>query len=328
MRRRDFLTLLGGAAAAWPLAARAQQPAGRVYRVGILETISQAKNARNLDALRRGLREQGYFEGQNLALVYRSVDGSALQFPALAVDLVQLGVDLLVTRGTPAAQAAKNATSKIPIVMAAIGEPLGTGVVASLARPGGNVTGLSTFGTELTGKHIEFMKEMLPTVQRIAWMQNMGNPVSDQQWEATKRASVALGLMVEPYDVRGAADIAVGFQTIAEHKINAVEIGIDAVTQENQNLIIGLANRYRIATVSGSREIVDAGGLASYGVSYPDLYYRAAGLIGKIFRGASPSDLPVEQPTKLEKVINLNTAKALGLTVPPTLLAIADDVIE
>jgi putative ABC transport system substrate-binding protein len=212
--------------------------------------------------------------------------------------------------------------------MAAIGEPLGVGVVASLARPGGNVTGLSAFTNELSGKRIEFMKEMLPSAGRMAFMMNMGNPNSGPQWEGSKSVAAALGIAIELHDIRSAADIAAAFGTIAERKINAVSVGIDALIQENQDMIVEVANHHRIATVYPSREFVDAGGLASYGVSYPDLYSRAAGLIDKIFKGASPSDLPVEQPTKLEEIINLKTAKSLGLDIPPTLLALADEVIE
>jgi putative ABC transport system substrate-binding protein len=299
-----------------------------MHRIGILETISEASNGANMNALRTGLRRLGYVEGQNLVLVYRSADGDAERFPALAAELLHLGVDLIVTRGTPAAQAAKSATARIPIVMAAIGEPLGTGVVASLARPGGNVTGLSAFGTELAGKRIEFMKQILPSVERIAFMQNMGNPVSDQQREASKSAAAVLGVTLELQDVRGAADIAIAFETLAKRKIVAVSVGLDGIVQENRDMIVQLANHHRIATVYPSREFTEAGGLASYGVSYPDLYFRAAGLIDKIFKGASAGDLPVEQPAKLEIIINLKTAKALGLEIPPTLVALADEVFE
>jgi putative tryptophan/tyrosine transport system substrate-binding protein len=327
MQRREFITLLGGAALSLsPLAAYAQT--GRTYRIGILETVSQTLNAANLNALRTGLRQLGYVEGQNLMLIYRSADGDAGRFPALAAELLRLEVDLIVTRGTPAVQAAKSATSRIPIVMAAIGEPLGAGVVASLARPGGNITGLSSFANELAGKRIELLREALPLVTRTAFMMNMGNPISGPQWEASKSVAAALGIAIDLHDVRSAAGIAAAFGTIAEHKINAVSVGIDGLIQENQDMIVELANHHRIATVYPSREFVDAGGLTSYGTSYPDLYYRAAGLIDKIFKGASPSDLPVEQPTRFEKIINLKTAKLLGLDIPPTLLALADEVIE
>jgi putative ABC transport system substrate-binding protein len=299
-----------------------------VHRIGVLETISEALNSANMNALRTGLRRLGYVEGQNLVLVYRSADGDAERFPALAAELLHLGVDLIVTRGTPAAQAAKSATARIPIVMAAIGEPLGVGVVASLARPGGNITGLSSFASELSGKRIELVKEMFPAASRVAFMMNMGNPISEQNWGPARSAAASLGLAIELQDVRTSADIAIAFETLHERKIDAVSVGLDGVVQENRDMIVELANHHRIAAVYPSREFVEAGGLVSYGVSYPDLYYRAAALIDKILKGASPGDIPVEQPTKLEMILNLKTAKALGLEIPPTLIALADEVIE
>jgi putative ABC transport system substrate-binding protein len=328
MRRRDCIKLMGTAAAllGWRSIGNAQT--GRTYRIGLLETVSEGLNGANLSALRTALRRLGYVEGQNLVLIYRSADGDAERFPALAAELLQLGVDLIVTRGTPAAQAAKNATAKVPIVMAAIGEPLGVGVVASLARPGGNITGLSAFAIELTGKRVELLKAMLPSVGLIAFMQNMGNPVSEQEREASKSAAAALGLAIEMHDVRTAGDIVIAFETMAAHKTPALVVGLDGLLQENRGRMVELANHHRIAAVYPSREFVEAGGLVSHGVSYPDLYYRAAGLIDKIFKGASPGDLPVEQPIKLETVINLKTAKALGTDIPPTLIAVADEVIE
>jgi putative ABC transport system substrate-binding protein len=325
MRRREFITLLGGAAA-WPLAARAQT--NPTYRIGILETIPQASNAANFNALRQGLQQLGYVEGQNLVIEYRSADGHDDRFMALALELVRQHVDLIVTRGTPAARAAKETTKAIPVVMAAIGEPLGAGVVATLAQPGSNITGLSAFVTELAGKRIELMKEMLPSISRVGFMQNMGNPVAIPQWDASQAVAATLGIAIELFDVRNAQDIVRAFGMVADHKVNAVSVGIDAVAQANGKIIVETAASHRIATVYPSREFVDAGGLFSYGVSYPDLYRRSAGLIDKIFKGAKPGDLPVEQPTKLELVINLKTAKALGLTVPPTLVTRADEVIE
>jgi putative ABC transport system substrate-binding protein len=329
MKRRGLIALLGAAAATFLVStfpAAAQSP--RMHRIGILETVSEALNGPNLNALRTGLRRLGYVEGQNLALIYRSADGDAERFPGLAAELLHAGVDLIVTRGTPAAQAAKNATTRVPIVMAAIGEPLGVGVVVSLARPGGNVTGLSAFASELSGKRIELMKEMLPSVGRMAFMMNMGNPISEQNWQPSKSAAAALGLAIELHDVRSSADIAIAFETLFERRIDAVSVGLDGVVQENRDMIVELANHHRIATVYPSREFVEAGGLISYGVSYPDLYFRAAGLIDKILKGASPGDLPVEQPTKVEMILNLKTARMLGLEVPPTLIALADEVIE
>jgi putative ABC transport system substrate-binding protein len=300
----------------------------RVYRVGILETVSADRNRDNLDALLRGLRERGYVEGQNLRIEYRSADGRADRFLDLATELVHLPVDLIVTRGTPAAKAAKAATAMIPIVMAAIAEPLAVGVVASLAHPGGNVTGLSAFATELAGKRVELLKEARPSIVRVGFLQNMGNPASPPQWEAVQAVAKALGLSAEPFDVRNTNDIGNAFARIANDRFDALSVGIDALTQANAKMIVELAAAHKLLTAYPARQFVDVGGLLSYGPSYPDLYYRAAGLIDKIFKGAKPGDLPVEQPTKLELVINLKTAKALGLEIPPNLLARADEAIE
>jgi putative tryptophan/tyrosine transport system substrate-binding protein len=327
MKRRELITLLG-AGAVFLLSTFPAPAQSGMHRIGVLETVSESLNAPNMTALRAGLRRRGYVEGQNLVLVYRSADGDAERFPALASELLHLGVDLIVTRGTPAAQAAKTATAKVPIVMAAIGEPLGVGVVASLARPGGNITGLSSFANELSGKRIELMKKTLPSVGRVAFMMNMGNPISDQNWELSRSAAATLGLAIELHDVRSAADIAIAFETLSGRRIDAVSVGIDGIIQENRDMIVELANHHRIAAVYPSREFVEAGGLVSYGVSYPDLYYRAAELIDKIFKGASPGELPVEQPVKLEMILNLKTAKVLGIEIPQTLIALADEVIE
>jgi putative ABC transport system substrate-binding protein len=327
MRRRDFITLIGAAATSFGLAADLRGETGRVYRIGVLETIPAAQNAANLAGLLRGLREHGYVEGQNLQIEYRSADGRAERFPDLAAEIVRLPVDLIVTRGTPAAKAAKGATETVPIVMAAIAEPLGVGIVASLAHPGGNVTGLSAFVTELAGKRVELLKAAGPAIARVGFLQDMGNPVSPPQWEATQAAANMLGLSAELLDVRTSNNIVDAFARIAD-RLDALSVGIDVLTQANAKMIVDLAADYKMLTAYPAREFVDIGGLLSYGPSYPDLYYRAAGLIDKIFKGAKPGDLPVEQPTKLELIINLKTAMALGLTVPPSLLARADEVIE
>jgi putative ABC transport system substrate-binding protein len=300
----------------------------RVRVIGILETISPELNSANLDALRRGLRELGYTEGQSIRLEYRSAEGAAARFPALAAELVRLKVDLIVTRGTPAARAAKEATSTIPIVMAAIAEPLDTGMVASLARPGGNVTGLSALFTELAGRRVELMKEVVPGVTRVGFLNNMSNPVIPPQWEETQKAAQSLGIEAELLDVRSKEDIPRAFEKAAHSRIDALIIGIDAVTQQHGALIASLTERQRLPTICGSREYVEAGGLMSYGVSYPDLYRRAAGMVDKIFKGAKPGDLPVEQPTKFELVTNGKTAKAIGLKIPPVVLIRADALIE
>ena len=327
MKRREFFALAGSAMAPWPLAARAQQPA-KIHRIGILETVSPSLNVKNLDALRRGLRELGYVESRNYILEYRSADGHGERFPALADELVRLHVDLIVTRGTPAAQAAKNATETIPVVMAAIGEPLGIGVVASLARPGGNVTGFSAFVTELAGKRVELAKELWPGSSTVGLLNNMGNPVVPPQWEATKEAAKVLGVEAVLLDIRSRDDIPRAFETANAQHVDTLLVGIEVLIQENRQLITDLAAKHRLPAIYASKEFVDVGGLMTYGVSYPDLYFRSATFIDKIFRGAKPGDLPVEQPTKLELIVNLKTAKALGVDVPPTLLTRADEVIE
>lgn len=326
MRRREFILAVGGAVAA-PLVARAQQPA-KTWRIGVLETISPDLNAKNIEALKRGLRDLGYVENQNYVLEYRSADGDSERFPAFADELVRLRVDLIVTRGTPAARAAKSATESIPIVMAAIGEPLGTGVVASLARPGGNVTGLSGFVTELAGKRVELLQELRPGTSMAAFFSNMSNPVVPPQWEVTRKAAQALGIEVSLLDVRSTDDIPAAFETAVARRVEALLFGIEAVVQANRQLIADLAAKHRLLSIYPSREFVEAGGLVAYGVSYPDLYFRSAFLIDKIFRGAKPGDLPVEQPTKLEFIVNLKAAKQIGLTVPMLLIARADEVIE
>jgi ABC-type uncharacterized transport system substrate-binding protein len=324
MRRRDFIAVIGGVAA-WPLTSLAQD---KIRLIGILDTISPELNAANLDALRRGLRDFGYAEGQSIRMEYRSAEGQAARFPALAAELVRLKVDLILTRGTPAARAAKEATSTIPIVMAAIGEPLGTGIVASLAHPGGNVTGFSAFVNELAGKRVELIKEVVPGVTRVGFFNNMSNPVIPPQWEETQRAARSVGIQAELLDVRSKEDIGRTFERAAHSRIDGLLVGIDAVTQQHRRLIANLAEQQRLPTIYASREYVETGGLMSYGVSYPDLYRRAAGMVDKILKGAKPGDLPVEQPTKFELVINGKTMKTINLNIPPIVLARADEIIE
>jgi ABC-type uncharacterized transport system, periplasmic component len=316
MDRRTFIGGIAGGLLAAPLAAPAQQ-VGKVYRIGILETIPASQNAAKLDALRKGLRDLGYVEGRNLIIEYRSADGRAERFPDLASELVRLKVDLIVTRGTPAAKAVKSATGTIPVVMAAMGEPLA--VVATLAHPGGNITGLTTFSIELTGKRVEVIKELVPSLSRVALLQNMGNPVAPPEWEETKTAARSLGLQAELLDVRSQGDLSRAFELAVRQHVEALVIGIDGLTQMYQQTIVDSVARNRLPAIYPDRAFVDGGGLIAYAVNYPDLYLRAAGLIGKIFKGAKPADLPIEQPTKFELVINLKTAKALGLTIPQSL---------
>jgi putative ABC transport system substrate-binding protein len=320
-----LLVILGLAAA--PLAAGAQ-PTGTVYRVGMLETRSTALNAANIDAFRQGLRELGYVEGQNVVIEYRSSDGRDERFPGLASELVGLKVDVILTRGTPAALAAKNATQTIPVVMAASADPVGSGLVASLGRPGGNVTGLSSADIEVYAKRVELLRELLPKLARIAAIFNMGNPVIPPQWRVVEATARSLGIQAQLLDVRRPEDLGRAFEAAAKQRAEAVIVGVGSVTQGNLRTIAGLAAKQRLPSVYGAREYVDFGGLITYGASDPHMYRRAAAFVDKIFKGAKPSDLPVEQPTTFELVINLKAAKAIGLTIPPSLLRRADEVIQ
>jgi putative tryptophan/tyrosine transport system substrate-binding protein len=325
MKRREFITLLGGATAAWTLAARAQ-PAGKVWRIGMLDTTGEAAKSADISAFRRGLAELGYTEEKNLIIDYRSADGRPERFPALVAELLSRKIDLIVTRGTPAAVAAKEATSTIPVVMAAIADPLL--VVRSLARPGGNLTGFSSLLIDLPSKQAELVKEMVPGLTRVGSISNMSNAAARAIWKEFQEATAIAGIEAHLLDVRTPSDIVSAFDGARKQRINALLVTIDTLTQTNQQLIIELTTKHQLPAIFMSREFVDAGGLMSYGVHYPDLYRRAATVVHKIFNGAKPADLPVEQPTRFEFVINLRTAKALGLNVPDKLLAIADEVIE
>jgi putative ABC transport system substrate-binding protein len=310
-----------------PLAAEAQ-PAGKVYRIGMLETRSTVLNTANIDAFRQGLLELGYKEGQNLEIVYRSSDGRDEQFPGLASEFVRLQVDLILTRGTPAALAAKSASRTIPIVMAASGDPVVTGLVASSARPGGNVTGLSSAVPELNAQQIELLRAVLPTLARVAVLMNMGNPVHPPQWRDVEATARALGIEPQLLDVRRPEDLPRLFEAAAAQRAEALIVGLDGVAQGHLRPIAALAAQQRLPSMYAEKAYVDAGGLMSYGASDLHMYHRAATFVDKIFKGAKPADLPVEWPMQFELAINLKTAKALGLTIPPTLLFQADKVIQ
>ena len=303
------------------------QKAEKVYRIGVLDPSQLARNATNLDAFRQGLRELGYVEGQNFVLEYRSPGSRANGFPDLANELVRLKVDLILTRGTAAAAAAKNATRTIPSVMAASGDPLGVGVVTGLARPGGNVTGLTALTSEVSGKRLQLLKDAIPRIQRIAAVFDRGTGFVTT-WRATEEAARSLGLVPQLLYIEKAEDLGSAFDAAFKGRADAVVVGLGPVMQNNVGRVVDLAARHRLPSAFVSREFVDAGGLMAYGVSYPDSYRRAALYVDKIFKGAKPSDLPIEQPTKFEFVINLKTAKALGLTIPPSVLLRADDVIR
>jgi putative ABC transport system substrate-binding protein len=294
----------------------------------MLETRSAALNAANIDAFRRGLQELGYKEGQNIEIVYRSSDGRDERFAVLASELVRLKVDLILTRGTPAALAAKRATDTIPVVMAASGDPVGSGIVASLARPGGNVTGLSSGITESFAKRVELLTELLPGLKRIAAILNMGNPVVPPQWDIVEASARSLGVEAQLLDVRRPEDLQGAFDAAAKRRAEAIVVGLDGVTQANLRPIAELAAKQRLPSIYPAKDYVKIGGLMAYGSSDFHMYHRAAAFVDKIFKGTKPADLPVEQPTKWEFVINLKTANALGVTIPQSLLLRADELIQ
>jgi putative tryptophan/tyrosine transport system substrate-binding protein len=322
MRRREFISLLGGTAA-WPLAARAQVP--RAARLGYL---APATNPELQQALLGGLRDLGYVEGQNLAVEYRFMLGQSKSYDELAAELARLAPDAIVVVGTPPALAAKRQTAIIPIIMAPAGDPLRTGLVASLSRPGGNVTGVSLYGSEITRKRMEVFKEAVVRIQRIAVLGNAENPLHRFLWEDLQPIGPALGLQFRLLVVSDLDKLPAVFSTMKQDGIDAITLLTDAQFFSARRQISSLAAMHRLPAMYESREFVDDGGLIPYGASIPDLTRRAAAFVVKVINGAKPADLPVEQPTKFELIINLKTAKALGLEVPPMLLARADEVIE
>jgi putative ABC transport system substrate-binding protein len=327
MRQIGLVVVLAVGLLRVPLAAGAQQT-DKVYRIGMLETMSATLNAANLDAFRQRLREVGYVEGRDFVIEYRSAEGRPERFPGLATELVRSKVDLIVTRGTPAVLAAEKATGAIPIVMASSADPTGFGIVTSLARPGRNVTGLSTIATELAGKRLELLKEAIPRIARIALLANFSSPASASQWRQLEGAARSLGLKPQLLDVRAPEDFARAFEIAIKQRADAVQVANDTLTQTNFKRIVDLSVKHRLPSIFASREFVDAGGLMAYGPNFTDQYRRAATYVDKILKGAKPADLPIEQPTKFELVINLKTAKTLGLTIPQTLLLQADQIIE
>jgi putative tryptophan/tyrosine transport system substrate-binding protein len=322
MRRREFVTLIGATAAAWPLAARAQQ--GRLARIGALVlTIADAESLGR--ALREGLRELGYTEGQNFTLEFRSADGNADRLPDLAAELVRVPVDVIVATFTPCALAAKQATTKIPIVIAAVADPVGSGLVQTLARPGGNITGFSNMAAETAGKSVEFLRDMLPSLRRVAVLANPVDPFTRPFLEQVHLAGRTAGIEIAPVAMaRAPEEVDAAFATMAQERPEAVVVQSIFFSRTVDDLAV----KYRLPSASVLRQFAQAGGLMSYGADVSDIFRRSAVLIHRILQGTKPSDLPVELPTKFELVINLKTAKALGLEIPPQLLARADEVIE
>ena len=307
------------------LAAFAQS--GKVYRIGVLETPTASANTKNLDALLRGLREAGYIEGKNLIIDYRSADGRAERYRELAEDLLRARPDIIVTRGTTATAAAKK-SGTIPIVMTAAANPVGTGLVASLARPGGNVTGLTSLVAEIHGKRLELLKELLPSVKRVGFTANLDNANTPAMWQQAEQAARSLGLQVQLIGARDANALALGLETARKQGIGALLVNTESLMLANRRAIVDFGATHKLPVMYSSREFMDVGGLISYGVDYPALYYRAATFVDRILKGAKPGDLPIEQPTKFELVINLKTAKALGIQIPRDLLMRADEVIQ
>ena len=323
----SFILVLAVGILTAPLGADAQRPA-KVPRIGVLMPVSTDAAAPNLEAFRQGLRDLGYVEGRNIAFEYRHARGWDGALPGFATELVRLNVDLILTWGTPAARAAKQATTTIPIVMGAIADPIGTGIVTNLARPGENITGLSSIATDIEGKRLELLRELIPHASRIATLWNPSNPVSTLILKQTRVAADALRIELVPVGVRAASELEAAFAVIARHRPDGLTVQTEVLLLDQKARILDFVTKSRLPAAYGYREFVDAGGLMFYGPSWLDLFRRAAAYVDKILKGAKPADLPIEQPSKFQLVINLKTAKALGFEVPPALLARADEVIE
>ena len=325
MRRRAFISLLGGAAA-WPLAARAQQP-GKLPTIGFLVAGTPSSHGQWVAAFVQRLRELGWIEGRTVAIEYRWAEGRTERAAEIAAEFVRLKVDIIVTSATAAVVAAKQVTSVIPIVFAAAGDPVGTGLVASLARPGGNITGLSVQQPDVAAKRLELLREVVPGLRRLAILGNVGGPAVVLDMREVQAAARTLGLEVITAEIQRGEDIVPAFEALND-RADALYVCIDPLVHSHRIRINTLALAARLPTSYATREAVEAGGLMSYGPNRPDLYRRAAEYVDKILRGAKPADLPVEQPTKFDLVINLKTAKALGLTIPESFLLRVNELIE
>jgi putative ABC transport system substrate-binding protein len=326
MRRREFITLLSGATA-WPLVARAQQQS-KVARVGYLISLTEAEGRHLWEACRRGLRELGYIEGQNIIVELRWAEGHYDQLPAFLAELERLSVDVMVVAATPGNVAAKARTSTIPVVFVAVADPVRAGLIAGLARPGGRFTGLSLLTPELSGKRLELLAEVARNLSRVAVLLNPGNLSNFVFLEETQAAAHRFGIELQPLEVRNPAEIEQAFVAAIGAPASALMAFDDPVIHSARARIVALAAKHRLPAIYGTREFADEGGLMAYGPHRPDLYRRSATYVDKILKGAKPADLPVEQPTKFELVLNLKTARALGLDMPQSLLARADEVIE
>jgi putative tryptophan/tyrosine transport system substrate-binding protein len=325
--RRAFIGTLAGGLLGSPLAAEAQQ-AGKVPIIGVLEGPAPALNQPVREAFRQGLEQRGWVEGRNVVIEYRSADGRTERFPELAAELVRLNVSVIVVAGEPMIIAARQATATIPIVMAAVGDPVGRGFVASLARPGGNITGVSNLAVEMTGKWLELLKEAVPKAMRVAALRNPANPTHAVMWRQTQEAARVLGVQAQPAEAKTVEEIDLAFAAMAKERPGALIVFPDPLFAGNRVRVAALAERHRLPWLTMFRESADAGALISYGPSARDNYRRAAGFVDRILKGAKPVDMPVEQARQFELVINLKTAKTLGLTIPQSLLQRADEVIQ
>jgi putative ABC transport system substrate-binding protein len=330
MRRREFIRLLGGAAASWPLAAGAQQPSSTVRRIGFLSPgVARTMAVRGLvEAFRQGLKEYGWVEGQNISVEYRFAEGKEEALPGIAAALVQSRLDVIVADGTAAIQAAKNVTQTVPIVMAVSNDPVGTGLVASLNRPGGNITGLSILTGELVSKWLQLLTEIVPGLARVAVLSNPLNPSSAPLLEQTKAAAQSLGVEIHVAEVQGPDRFESAFAAIKAARAGALIVLPDGMLYSQHPRIVTFSAASHLPALFGQKEVVEAGGLIAYGPNIPASFRRSAAYVDKILQGAKPADLPVEQPTIFELVVNLETARAIGLTIPASILLRADEVIE
>ena len=324
MRRREFITLVGSAVA-WPLGAHAQQ---KIPRIGFMGNSTAALETNLVDAFREGLRELGYEEGRNIAIEYRWADGNYDRFPTLAEELIAARVDAIVTAGTPAALAVKRATTTVPLVMVAVGDPIGTGLVSSLARPGGNLTGLSSIAPDLEGKRLQLLREVLPALSHVAMFVNSLNPFHVSSMKQARAAAQAMGIKLQLHDIPKSEDLDDAFAAIRKERPDALLILADRVFLHNRQRMMDFTNEQRLPNINAYKELVEVGGLMSYGPSYEDMHKRAAIYVDKILKGTKPADLPIEQPSKFTFIVNLKAAKALGVTVPSQLLGLADQLIE
>ena len=325
MRRRQFIALLGGAAA-WPLAAQAQQ-AAKVFRIGFLFYGSSGPSP-ELDAFQQGLREFGYIEGQNIAVEYRFASGQVERLRDLATELVRLKPDVIVAPATPASLAAKQATGTIPIVFAGVADAVGAGLIANLARPDGNVTGLTSISAELGGKRLELLKRLVNNASRVAVLYNPADRSNVLVLKELQEAAPALTLTLQPFEVQEPSEFEGAFAAMTRDRADAMFGAAGILTFQHRQTVVDLAANSRLPTLWGHRQFVEAGGLMSYAVNFYDQIRRTAAYVDQILKGAKPGDLPVQQPTKFEFILNLKTAKALGLTIPPDVIAIADEVTE